>query len=233
MRAIVVRGQPATGVRLVKGALVLGLTGGIASGKSAAAQRFKQLGATVIDADQIAREVVRPGEPAYRALVAEFGPRILQTTQDGGEPPIDRAKLGALAFSDGDARSKLNSITHPAIAQRSAALIEDAASRGARVIIYEAALLVENKAYQGLDGLIVVDVPEALQRSRASARDGVPETTVCNRMRAQASRQTRLLAATWVILNDSDMASLHVQVDRLWEDFSAGRLPEPSRQKPA
>src|SRR5690606_24117615 len=117
---------------------VIGLTGGIASGKSAVAKLLVERGAAVIDADVLARKVVEPGQPALAELVARFGPAIL--TPDG---KLDRKRLGAIAFSDEAARRDLNAITHPRIAAASAQAIAEHADAGAKVVFYEAALLVE------------------------------------------------------------------------------------------
>ncbi|MBP6741803.1 MAG: dephospho-CoA kinase, partial [Deltaproteobacteria bacterium] len=139
--------------------LVIGLTGGIASGKSTVARMLRELGAQVIDADEVARFVVEPGQPAYQRLVAAFGPSILRTApQDGATEAlaIDRQKLAARVFGDEAALKQLNRITHPEIAAESARRMQAAMLSGAEVIVYEAALIVENKLYPGFSGLIVV-----------------------------------------------------------------------------
>ena len=126
--------------------LVVGLTGGIASGKSTIGRHLRELGATVIDADEVARDVVKPGQPAYRQIVAAFGPSVLmeQADSDGEEPALDRKQLAARVFGDDSARRLLNQITHPAIAAESARRMQLAMQSGATVIVYEAALIVEN-----------------------------------------------------------------------------------------
>ena len=126
---------------------VIGLTGGIASGKSTVARMLKERGAAVIDADQLARKIVEPGQPALAELVARFGAAIL--TADG---QLDRKRLGAIAFADEAARADLGRITHPRIAAASAQAIAAWADAGANVVFYEAALLVENRATRGSRG---------------------------------------------------------------------------------
>src|SRR5215471_9429662 len=144
---------------------VIGLTGNIGSGKSTVARMLGELGADVIDADQVARDVVKPGLPAFDEIVAEFGPAAVG--QDGA---IDRKALGALVFGDPKARRRLEAITHPRIAMETQRRI--GASK-APVVVYEATLLVENGIHKGLDGLIVVVAPEEEQVARVVARDGM------------------------------------------------------------
>lgn len=204
---------------------VIGLTGGIASGKSTVGRLLRSLGAEVIDADEVARAVVEPGRPAYEKLVATFGPEILKPAEPGqGSPPIDRERLAARVFSNDEARRQLNAITHPEIAAESARRIQAFAARGGGVVIYEATLLVENRAYLGLDGLIVVDLPESLQLERA-VRRGLPLAQAEARMRAQATRAERRAAANWLIDNQGDEASTRHQVEALWKELEHGQVP--------
>jgi dephospho-CoA kinase len=189
---------------------VIGLTGGIASGKSTVARELRARGAVVIDADQLAREVVAPGEPALTELVTRFGSGILD---EQGE--LDRKQLGALVFADAGARAEVNRITHPRIAARSQAEIAAAAARGVPVVFYEAALLVENGAHRGLDALIVVAAAEDRQIERLRARDGLDPTAARARIAAQAPMVEKLAAATWVLHNDSDPDVLKAELDAL------------------
>lgn len=206
--------------------LVIGLTGGIASGKSTVGKMLRQLGAEVIDADEVARAVVAPGRPAYEKLVETFGKEILKPVDPSSPeaaPAIDRERLAALVFHDESARQKLNAITHPEIAAESAQRIVEIGERGG-IAIYEATLLVENKVYRGLDGLIVVDIPEAMQLERAHKR-GLPLPQAEARMRAQARRADRLALANWVIDNQGDDASTQKQVAKVWEEIQRGEVP--------
>jgi dephospho-CoA kinase len=195
---------------------VLGLTGGIASGKSAVGELLRARGAVIVDADQLARKVVEPGQPALAELVARFGAEILDA--DGG---LDRKKLGARVFADPAARAEVGRITHPRIAAASQAEIARASAAGAPVVFYEAALLVENQVHEGLDGLIVVAAPVAVQRERLKARDGIDEAAADARLAAQLPLEEKLAVATWVIDNSGDRAQLERQVDLLWRTLEA------------
>jgi len=207
------------------------LTGGIASGKSTIGRLLRELGATVVDADEVARDVVQPGQPAYQQIVAAFGPGVLVDGEGPslGAPPLDRRKLAARVFGDETARRTLNQITHPAIAAESARQMQRAMAAGASVIVYEAALLVENNIYQGMDGLIVVDIPEELQVSRAVSRGGLSVEEARARIRSQASRADRRKAATWLIDNQGSPEAAHQQLLTLWHELRAGRLPPSNK----
>lgn len=212
--------------------LVIGLTGGIASGKSTVARMLRELGAQVIDADEVARFVVEPGQPAYQRLVAAFGPSILMTApQDGTAetpapaPAIDRQKLAARVFGDEAALKQLNRITHPEIAAESARRMQAAMLSGAEVIVYEAALIVENKLYPGFSGLIVVQIPEAMQVERAVRRSGLTPEQALSRIRAQASPAERAAVANWLVDNSGDEPALRAQVQTIWEALLAGHVP--------
>jgi dephospho-CoA kinase len=205
---------------------VIGLTGGIASGKSAVARMLIQRGAAVIDADQLARQIVEPGQPALAELVARFGAAIL--THDG---QLDRKRLGAIAFADEDARRDLGRITHPRIAAASAQAIAAWADAGASVVFYEAALLVENRAYSGLAGLVVVSAPVEVQEQRVMARDGLSAEEARARIAAQLPLAEKEKVATWVIQNVGDLDALASEVDRVVADIEAkyGPIKAPSR----
>lgn len=197
-------------------AKVVGLTGGIASGKSAVAELLRARGAVIVDADRLARQVVEPGQPALAELVARFGADVLD---DDGR--LDRKRLAARMFADPAARADVGRITHPRIAAASEAEIARAATAGAPVVFYEAALLVENQADQGLDGLIVVAAPVAVQRERLRSRDGLDDAAVEGRLAAQLPLEDKLAAATWVVDNSGDRAQLAQQVDQLWRTLEA------------
>jgi dephospho-CoA kinase len=211
---------------------VIGLTGGIASGKSTVAKLLVERGATVIDADQLARQVVEPGQPALAELVARFGAAIL--TPEGH---LDRKRLGAVVFSPGaepSARVDLGRITHPRIAAASARAIAEASERGAQVVFYEAALLVENRSYQGLAGLIVVATAPEVQEARLVARDSLSLEDARARIAAQAPLDAKLAAATWVIRNDGQVDHLTAQLDMVIADIEAkhGRIAMPAPRAP-
>lgn len=185
----------------------IGLTGGIASGKSTVAKLFAALGVPIIDTDQIAREVVEPGQPPLERLVERFGRGIL--TPDGH---LDRPKLREIVFSDPRARADLEALTHPAIGSAVEALSEAA---GGPYQILVIPLLVEKGLGARLDRVLVVDCPEALQVRRLQARDGSTLEQAQAILNAQTSRAARLKAAHDVILNESDLASLRDQVAAL------------------
>lgn len=195
-------------------ARVIGLTGGIASGKSTVANLLRQRGGVVVDADQIARQVVEPGQPALSDLVARFGDQIL-----AGDGTLDRKRLAAIAFANPAARADLDRITHPRIAEASAQAIAEAAHAGAKVVFYEAALLVENGAYRGLSGLIVVAAAPETQEARLIGRDAMSAEAARARIAAQAPLADKLAAATWVIRNDGAPEVLASQVDDVVADI--------------
>lgn len=207
---------------------VIGLTGGIASGKTTVAKLLIARGAAVVDADQLARQVVEPGQPALAELVARFGVAIL--SPDGR---LDRKQLGAIAFADPVARADLGRITHPRIAAASAAAVATWADAGANVVFYEAALLVENRAHANMSGLIVVATPPEVQHSRLVGRDGLSPDDASARIAAQAPLADKIAAATWVIENTGDLAALEREVDRVVTDiearFGAIRVPKLPR----
>jgi dephospho-CoA kinase len=195
---------------------VIGLTGGIASGKSAVAKLLLARGAAVIDADKLARDVVAPGQPALAELVARFGAAIL--AHDG---TLDRKRLAAIAFSDEQARRDLGRITHPRIAAASAQAIGSWSDAGANVVFYEAALLVENRVHTGLEGLIVVSAPAEVQQQRLMARDTLSAEDALARIAAQLPLADKIKVATWVIENHGDLDDLTAEVDRVVADIEA------------
>lgn len=186
---------------------VVGLTGGIGSGKSAAAEQFEALGARVVDADQASRAVMAPGGPAFDAIVAHFGPDV--RTRAG---ELDRQALRARVFADAGARRWLETLTHPLIGQW---LREQLASGEAPYSILVNPLLVESGQKQTCHRVLVVDAPEALQLERARLRDASSEAQIRAIMATQASREERLAAADDVIVNDRDLAHLAHAVGRL------------------
>ena len=194
----------------------IGLTGGIASGKSAVADRFKSKGIAVIDADLAAREVVEPGQPALAEIVALFGPDVL--LPDGG---LDRASLRRHVFANDDARRALEAILHPRIR---IAMRQDAERAGGPYVIVAIPLLTEGggrAAYPWLDRILVVDVPRDLQRARVMQRDDIDATLADRMIAAQASREARLAIADDVIVNDGELAHLDAEVDALDAHYRA------------
>jgi dephospho-CoA kinase len=173
---------------------VFGLTGGIASGKSTVAARLRARGVPVIDADEVAREVVAPGTDGLAALVDSFGAAILDA---GGA--LDRKALARVAFATDEARRRLNAITHPRIAQRTAEHTQAIGSTGAPLACYEAALLVENGIVEMFRPLVVVAAPEAVQLERLSTRDATSRDDAMARIRAQKPLAEKIAVADFVI----------------------------------
>jgi dephospho-CoA kinase len=196
--------------------LLFGLTGGLASGKSTVAARFRERGVPVIDADQLARELVEPGTDGLAAVVAEFGPGVL-----GADGALDRKALGAVAFADPTRRRALNAILHPRITQRTAEIAAGLAAGGARLACYEAALLVETGAADVFRPLVVVSVPEPLQLERAMARDGSTLEEARARVAAQLPLAKKVAAADYVIENDGDYATLVRRADAVLDEIFA------------
>jgi dephospho-CoA kinase len=193
---------------------VIGLTGGIASGKSVVAEILRDLGAPVIDADELARRVVEPGQPAHADLVREFGQEILRP--DGS---VDRKALGRLVFSDDERRQRLNAITHPRIAALAQVETAAHAARGEPAVVYEAALLVENGLHRVLDGLIVVKATAEEQLRRAVLRDGLGEEEARARIASQLPLEEKLAVATHVIDNSGSLAETRAQVEQVWAEL--------------
>jgi dephospho-CoA kinase len=165
----------------------------------------------VIDADQLAREVVAPGSEGLAAITRRFGDGILDA--GGG---LDRKKLAAIVFSDEDARRDLERITHPRIAAASQRCIAELAAAGAEVAIYEAALIVENNLHRDLAALIVVAVDEESQIARLMARDGIDEEAARARVAAQLPLADKVAVADYVIDNSGDLAATERQVAEAW-----------------
>lgn len=186
---------------------IYGLTGGIAAGKSTVARLFEALGARVVDADQLAREVVLPGSEGLAEIVQTFGKDVLAT--DGS---LDRKKLGALVFGDDEKRRALEQITHPRIAQLSMQRMAEIANSNAPYGLYEAALLVEKGTYKMMAGLIVVASSDAVQLARVMARDSLDEASARARIAAQMPQSEKVAVAQWVIWNDGDLDALRARV---------------------
>ncbi len=190
---------------------IVGLTGGIGSGKSAAAARFAALGITVVDADVCARVVVELGKPALQAIAEHFGNDVIQA--DG---TLDRAALRQKIFARDDERKWLEALLHPLIFEEMWTQLQSAQSPYA---ILESPLLVEAGQQAICQRTLVVDAPEAIQLARTTARDNNSVEQVRAIMAAQASREQRLAKADDVITNDGDLAQLHAQVDSLHQRY--------------
>lgn len=191
--------------------LVVGLTGGVGSGKSTVAGLFSTLGVPVLDADQLTRELVRPGEPALAAIAAHFGPDCLQT--DG---TLDRAWMRRKIFSDPDSKQRLEDILHPAVRQRMQDWVSEIRAPYCILVI---PLLLETGQTDLVDRVLVVDIPEKEQLKRVAARDSLSHNAVSSIMATQADRQSRLAAADDIIDNDTDPATLQQRVADLHRQY--------------
>ena len=190
---------------------MVGLTGGIGSGKSTVAALLSERGAIVIDADAIAREVVEPGTPALAKLVERFGPEILAA--DGS---LDRAALAERAFVTDEAKKDLEAITHPAIGEEFLRRVAEAPENG--VVVHDVPLLVESTRGFKYDAVIVVEAPLDVRLDRLEAR-GVPRDDAQRRIRMQASDSDRRKVATWVVDNSGPPDELERQVEKIWSEL--------------
>ena len=195
---------------------LMGLTGGIASGKSTVADMFLRLGAVVVDADQIARLVVQPHTTGWKQVVKAFGRDILQTDQH-----LDRNALGRIIFTQPEKRKLLNSILHPLIGQESQKQFQQYEQQGVAWLIYEAPLIVENNLKSMLRELVVVYVDEQVQLNRLRVRDGLIETSALQRLQSQMSLAEKLAGADHVIDNNGDFFSTQVQVEKIYQHWES------------
>ena len=198
----------------VRRVITVGLTGGIGSGKSAVSRLLAELGAVVIDADVVAREVVELGTPGLAEIVGAFGPGVLQA--DG---TLDRPALGARVFADRAQLARLNAIVHPRIGERTAALFAEAEARGAEVVVHDVALLVENGMVPSYDAVVVIAAEPATQLDRLVRLRGMSAQEAEQRIAAQAPLADKLAVATHVIRNDGPLEELAPQVERLWAEL--------------
>ncbi len=191
--------------------VVVGLTGGIGAGKSTVASLLVERGAVLVDADQVAREVVEPGGPAYQPLVDRFGPGILDA-----EGRIDRPRLAAAAFGDRDSLADLNAITHPVIGAEMLARRDRHAAPGVVVVMDIPLLRAEHRDLLSLAAVVVVDAPADVALRRLVEQRGMGEEDARARMAAQPDRAARLEGADEVVDNSGDEAQLRAEVDRVW-----------------
>ena len=191
--------------------LLVGLTGGIATGKSTVAEVFRRLGSVIIDADVLAREVVVPGEPAYDEIVATFGRGILRP--DG---LLDRQKLGAIVFAAPDAKKRLEAITHPRIRERFARTLAELEARDfAGLVIFDAPVMIESGNSTAMDRLVVVVTDAATQAQRLTARDALGAAAAEQRMRSQMPVAEKAKLADYVIDNSGDRETTIAEARRV------------------
>ena len=202
--------------------LRVGLTGGIGSGKSEVSWRLAALGAVVIDADLVAREVVAPDTPGLAEVVDVFGPGIL-----GPDGSLDRPKLGDIVFADPELLGRLNAIVHPRVEARMREL--EASAGAGSVLVHDVPLIAENGLKELFDLVVVVDAPPQLQLDRLVGPRGMTEDQARARMAAQASRVQRLAIADVVLDNSGTLAQLDDEVTRLWAELLSRADPGGER----
>ncbi len=188
---------------------MIGLTGGIASGKSTVGRMLEELGAEVVDADQLAREVVAPGTPGLLEVVATFGEEVLDA-----EGRLDRGRLASRVFADPGERSRLEQILHPRIAELARERL--AAVRG-RLAVYQAPLIFETGREGEFQGVLLVDCDPELQMARLRVRDRLGEAEARSRLAAQLPAAERRRRATWIVDNSGSLEDTRAQLLRLWE----------------
>jgi dephospho-CoA kinase len=191
--------------------LRIGLTGGIGSGKTAASDHFARLGAEVIDTDLLSRELVEPGQAALKEIVDSFGDQVL--TADGH---LDRSRLGELVFGRPEARQQLEAILHPRIRE---AMLLRAEQSQAPYVVFVIPLLFETGQQALVDRVLLIDVPEDLQRARVAERDQLDDARITRIMSAQTDRETRRSNADDIVCNDGDIASLHAEIEKLHRKY--------------
>ena len=205
--------------------LLVGLTGGIATGKSTVSEILRQLGGEIIDADRLARDVVEPEQPAWKQIVADFGRGVVNA--DG---TLDRKKLGAIVFADPDRRKRLEAITHPAIRARFQTRLDELAAQGfAGIVVFDAPVMIESGGYRNMDRLVVVVTDEATQASRLRTRDGTDDAEGRRKVASQMPLAEKAKLADYVIDNSGDRETTAAEVRRvfaaLMADLAARRAP--------
>jgi dephospho-CoA kinase len=195
---------------------VIGLTGGIAAGKSTVASILRQLGARIVDADQLAREIVGPGEAAWKEIVEAFGVGILREDKS-----IDRERLRSIVFRDERARKRLEAITHPRIRALAQQRIRQLAAEGADVVIYEAPLLFETQAHLWIRPVIVVACDAATQKERLRKRDGLTEQDIERHLSAQLPLHEKRRLGDIIIENSATLEELRRRVEEVWIELTA------------
>lgn len=198
--------------------MVLGLTGGIASGKSTVAEIFRELGAQVVSADELAREVVRPGSVTLQEIVVRFGAEVLDEAGN-----LNRRMLAERIFRNAGERAALNRITHPAIARLAARRFHEIERAGARLIVYDAPLLFEAGAEGQVDAVLVVTIEPDQQLKRLMARNGLSRSEAIARIASQMSQQEKTARADFLIDNSGSVEETRQQVKALMVRLETGR----------
>ena len=196
--------------------LLIGLTGNIASGKSTVAQMLSERGATIIDADVLARRAVEKGTEAHRAIAERWGSEIL-----GPDGAIDRAALRRKVFSDPDELEALNAIVHPEVERMRDRLVADARSRGDRIVVYDVPLLFERNFTEQFDRIVLVDAPRPVRLERLVKDRGLTETEAMDMIAAQMPAELKRARADVILDNASTLAELEAAVDAAWSSLDA------------
>ncbi len=195
--------------------ITVGLTGGIASGKSTVARMLEEKGARVLDADKIAHQVIEPGKPAWQEIVSWLGRDVLDPVER-----IDREKLGSMIFADPEARKKLNSIVHPRVSEemknRTARILE---FKPSAVIVYDIPLLIEGGMYRDMDVVLLVYVSRQIQKKRLMERDSLSEAEAENRLQSQMALHEKRKYADYTVENESELWYTQKQVEEFWKQF--------------
>ncbi len=207
--------------------LLVGLTGNIASGKTSVAQLFRERGATLIDADELARRAVEPGTPAHAAILRRWGKGML--APDGS---LDRAALRQVVFAETDELEALNGIVHPEVARLRDALLDEARTRGDRIVIADIPLLFERRLVENFDRIVLVDAPRPVRLERLERDRGLDETEAMNMIASQMPAELKRARADFVIDNTGTPDELKARVDAVWaalEREAAARDASPSK----
>ena len=195
--------------------LLVGLTGGMGSGKSLAASYFKALGAQIIDADRISRELVAPGKPAWKEIIEEFGSNVLNPDQT-----LNRKQIAAIVFNDESKRKKLEDIIHLRVIVEERRLYEKYRQKNSRVLaVIDAALLIESGNYKNVDKVVVVQCGKEEQIRRVMERDGTARSEVENRLHSQMPLEEKVVFGDYILRNDDTRESLKSQVGELYRNL--------------
>jgi dephospho-CoA kinase len=206
--------------------MIVGLTGGVATGKSVIADELRRLGAVIIDADRVGHEIIEPGTEAYAEVVEEFGPKIVLSGDGDGGGAIDRKALGEIVFGNAAQLAKLNSITHPRIIEKIKEKIKKelellSSEEQKPIIVVNAALLIESGHYKEMDTVVVVCCTEAEQVRRSALRDGATEAQVLGRIAAQMPTKKKRAVADRVIENSGTIEEAHHCARTLYRELEA------------
>ncbi len=195
---------------------LVGLTGGIASGKSTVAQILKELGAAIVNADELSREVVQPEQPAWQEIVAEFGPAILRDDKS-----LDRQKLRKIVFADPQARKKLEAIVHPRVRRLAERRFDELSAAGQAVIVYEVPLLFEAQIHHWLRPVILVACDPLTQKKRVQDRDRLTKLEAQRHVDAQMSLEEKRKLADFIVDNNGSLTELRQQVEAVFKKITA------------